>query len=267
MKFIDKFILSFAFLFVLFCSRNLLSQTILLDPGHGGKDDGAKAFQTFVNKTGRLEKKTHFEKDLVLDLSKRIGKKLKEKNYRVFMTRSFDRTVSLEKRAAIAERVNADLFISIHANASYYKTSGGFETYYLNNKSNQAIKKVEEVENKGLEGEDSVVNQILIDLVVNRTVESSRALASSIHSNLKGFLGSSLKMKDRGIKPGLFFVLALSKRPGVLLEMGFMSNPKELRKISSTAFQERYSEAVVVGIEKYFSKTRKLERRLTSSNE
>jgi len=267
MKFIDKFILSIAFLLVLLGSGNLLSQTILLDPGHGGKDDGAKAFQTFVNKTGRLEKKTHFEKDLVLDLSKRIGKKLKEKNYRVFMTRSFDRTVSLEKRAAIAERVNADLFISIHANASYYKTSGGFETYYLNNKSNRAIKKVEEVENKGLEGEDSVVNQILIDLVVNRTVESSKALASSIHGKLKGFLGSSLKMKDRGIKPGLFFVLALSKRPGVLLEMGFMSNPKELRKISSTAFQERYSEAVVVGIEKYFSITRKLERNLASSNE
>ena len=64
-------------------------------------------------------------------------------------------------------------------------------------------------------------------------------------------------MKDRGIKPGLFFVLALSKRPGVLLEMGFMSNPKELRKISSSVFQERYSDAVVVGIEKYFSKTRK----------
>ena len=136
--------------------------------------------------------------------------------------------------AEIAERVNADLFISIHANASYYKASGGFETYYLNNKSNQAIKKVEEVENKGLEGEDSVVNQILIDLVVNRTVVSSRALASSIHGKLKNFLGSSLKMKDRGVKPGLFFVLALSKRPGVLLEMGFMSNPKELRKISSS---------------------------------
>ena len=87
-----------------------------------------------------------------LTISGLIVKKLKEKNYRVFMTRSVDRTVSLEKRAEIAERVNVDLFISIHANASYYKASGGFETYYLNNKSNQAIKKVEEVENKGLEG-------------------------------------------------------------------------------------------------------------------
>ena len=257
MKVIDNLVLSFTLFCALIFTENLFSQTILIDPGHGGKDDGAKAFQSFVNKKGVLEKRTHFEKDLVLELSKRISKKLKKKNYRVFMTRSVDRTVSLEKRAEIAERVNADLFISIHANASYYKASGGFETYYLNNKSNQAIKKVEEVENKGLEGEDSVVNQILIDLVVNRTVESSRALASSIHSNLKGFLGSSLKMKDRGIKPGLFFVLALSKRPGVLLEMGFMSNPKELRKISSNTFQERYSEAVVIGIEKYFSKTRK----------
>ncbi|MEC7182491.1 MAG: N-acetylmuramoyl-L-alanine amidase [Bdellovibrionota bacterium] len=257
MTYKKRFSLTFILFFVVFGVLKLQAQTILIDPGHGGKDDGAKAFQAFVNKKGKLEKKTHFEKDLVLELSKRISKKLKEKNYRVFMTRSFDRTVSLEKRAEIAERVNADLFISIHANASYYKTSGGFETYYLNNKSNQAIKKVEEVENKGLEGEDSVVNQILIDLVVNRTVESSKALASSIHGKLQGFLGTSLKMKDRGIKPGLFFVLALSKRPGVLLEMGFMSNPKELRKISSSVFQERYSDAVVFGIEKYFSKTRK----------
>ena len=260
MTYKNKFSLTFILFFVVFGVFGVLklqAQTILIDPGHGGKDDGAKAFQAFVNKKGKLEKKTHFEKDLVLELSKRISKKLKEKNYRVFMTRSFDRTVSLEKRAAIAERVNADLFISIHANASYYKTSGGFETYYLNNKSNQAIKKVEEVENKGLEGEDSVVNQILIDLVVNRTVESSKALASSIHGKLKDFLGTSLKMKDRGIKPGLFFVLALSKRPGVLLEMGFMSNPKELRKISSITFQESYSSAVVKGIELYFKANKK----------
>ena len=257
MNHLEKLTLYITLVLAFFCSRSLFSQTILIDPGHGGKDDGAKAFQNFVNKGGKLEKISYFEKDIVLELSKKISKKLKGKNYRVFMTRSIDRTVSLEKRAEIAQRVNADLFISIHANASYHKTSGGFETYYLNNKSNQAIKKVEEVENKGLEGEDSVVNQILIDLVVNKTVESSKALATAIHNKLKGFLGPSLKMKDRGIKPGLFFVLALSKRPGVLLEMGFMSNPKELRKISSSTFQERYADAIVAGVEKYFSRVRK----------
>ena len=246
------------FLFVtLFISEVSLSQTILIDPGHGGKDDGAKAFQFVVKKDNLLEKKFYFEKDIALELSKKIRKKLKEKNYRVFMTRSVDRTVSLQRRAEIAQRVNADLFISIHANASYYKKTGGFETYYLNNKSNLAIKKVEEIENKGINGQDSIVNQILIDLVVKKTVESSRALAFSIHDKLKSSLKPSLRMKDRGIKPGLFFVLALSKRPGVLLEIGFMSNPKELRKISSPIFQENYSNAVVKGIERYFTLKKK----------
>jgi len=257
MSYLEKIIFSFLFSIILLGSRNVFSQTILIDPGHGGKDDGAKAFQFVVNEGGLLEKKFYFEKDIALELSNKISKKLKEKNYRVYMTRSVDRTVSLEKRADIAQRVNADLFISIHANASYHKKSGGFETYYLNNKSNLAIKKVEEVENRGINGEDSIVHQILIDLVVTKTVESSKALASSIHNKLKGSISSSLKMKDRGIKPGLFFVLALSKRPGVLLEIGFMSNPKELRKISSPIFQENYSKAVVRGIEGYFNLKKK----------
>ena len=240
------------FLFFLLLFPEIKARTILIDPGHGGSDEGAKALRYVFNNKGKRVRRVIFEKDLVLSLSKKIQEKLKKKNYRVFLTRSVDRSVSLEKRASIAQKVNADLFISIHANASYQKLSGGFETYYLDNQSNLAIKKVEEVENKGGQGEDSIVNQILIDLVVNKTVESSKLLARSIHGRVKKSLEMSLRIKDRGIKPGLFFVLALSKRPGVLLEMGFLSNPKELRKIRSRVFQEQYASAVVKGVEDYF---------------
>jgi len=240
------------FLIILISLPRTKARTILIDPGHGGSDEGAKTSKYAFDNKGKRVRRTIFEKDLVLSVSKKIQKKLKEKNYRVFLTRSVDRSVSLEKRASIAQKVNADLFISIHANASYQKLSGGFETYYLDNQSNLAIKKVEEVENKGSQGEDSIVNQILIDLVVKRTVESSKLLAKSIHRRVKNSLEISLKIKDRGIKPGLFFVLALSKRPGVLLEMGFLSNPKELRKIRSNVFQEEYASAVVKGVEDYF---------------
>ena len=249
------------FLIILISLPRTKARTILIDPGHGGSDEGAKTSKYAFDNKGKRVRRTIFEKDLVLSVSKKIQKKLKEKNYRVFLTRSVDRSVSLEKRASIAQKVNADLFISIHANASYQKLSGGFETYYLDNQSNLAIKKVEEVENKGGQGGDSIVNQILIDLVVNRTVESSKLLAKSIHSRVKKSLEISLKIKDRGIKPGLFFVLALSKRPGVLLEMGFLSNPKELRKIRSKVFQEEYASAVVKGVEDYFKNKEEVKKR------
>ena len=134
------------FLIIIICLPRTKARTILIDPGHGGSDEGAKASKYAFDNKGKRVRRIIFEKDLVLSVSKKIQKKLKEKNYRVFLTRSVDRSVSLEKRASIAQKVNADLFISIHANASYQKLSGGFETYYLDNQSNLAIKKVEEVE-------------------------------------------------------------------------------------------------------------------------
>lgn len=233
---------------ILLFSFNAFSYTILIDPGHGGEDKGAVT----LHHDGKVLREIQ-EKDLTLEISKKIYAKLREKKYQVYLTRSVDRDLTLEKRAELAEKVKADLFISVHMNSSTTSESHGFETYYLDNHSNVAVKKVEDVENKNLDGEQLIIQKILTDLVVEKTVVSSKALANSIHlelkSNLKGF-----QIKDRGHKAGLFYVLALSKRPAVLLEVGFLSNPKELDKLSGEAFQKKYSEAVVRGIEKYFYK-------------
>ncbi len=218
--------------------------TILLDPGHGGSELGAKAFIH--------QKKKIYEKDLNLKLAKIIQKKLATR-HSVFLTRSYDKKVSLAQRAEIADKVNADLIISIHFNSSLEKGSHGFETYYLDNNNDAAVKKVEEVENHDHDGIDNGVNKILIDLAIDKTVSQSKKLSSRIHSRISKNIKKKFRMKDRGVKPGLFYVLALSKRPGVLLEAGFVSNSNEAQKITQPSFLNRYADSVVQGILDYSS--------------
>lgn len=238
------------------CSYFLLVEahalTIVIDPGHGGEEDGAVATTVGENPPRVIK-----EKDIALAISKKIHEKLQQKNYSVYLTRSFDRTVTLPERAAIAEKTKADLFISVHINSSPENGAVGFETYYLDNHDDVAIKKVEKTENIQATGENVVVQQILVDLVVEQTVRTSKPLAESIHSELKSNVGKKYKIPSRGIKPGLFFVLALSKRPGVLLEVGFISTLKERNRMMDEKFQNDYARSVVIGIEKYIKKIKK----------
>jgi N-acetylmuramoyl-L-alanine amidase len=235
------FILSF----ILFCFTRAEAFTILIDPGHGGEEFGAVAM------TQEKNPQPIKEKDIALSIAKRIYNILQNKNYNVFLTRSVDRTVSLPERAAIAEKTKADLFISVHINSSPESGAIGFETYYLDNHDDVAMKKIEKTENIQSSSEGVIVQQILVDLVVQQTVSTSKPLAESIHSQLKSSVGKKYGIKSRGIKPGLFYVLALSKRPGVLLEVGFISTYKERMRMMNPKFQEEYARAVVIGIENY----------------
>ncbi|MFP5458866.1 MAG: N-acetylmuramoyl-L-alanine amidase [Bacteriovoracia bacterium] len=220
------------------------SKVVLIDPGHGGEETGA---------IGKLSgaRQVH-EKDLALRLSLKIKKYL-ERDASVFLTRSHDRTVGLQERADMADKVKADFFISVHFNSSTDPKAHGFETYYLDNSADAAVKKVEKQENYSLKGEDLVVNQILIDLTIQQTVKASRALAQSVHKRLRGHL-RPVGLTDRGVKPGLFYVLALSKRPGLLLEAGFMSNMRELKSIQQEEFMERYAQGVAAGIRDFLKR-------------
>lgn len=224
---------------------------VLIDPGHGGEELGAIT-RVWV-KTKKMKKTQNiYEKDLALKLARKVKARL-EKKYTTYLTRSVDRTVTLNERANMAETVKADLFISIHFNSSTNSKSKGFETYYLDNHADKAIKKIENIENKYLIGAEKTINQILIDLVIQKTVPTSKKLANSIHNELKENISKKFKMKDRGIKPGLFYVLALSKRPGVLIEAGFMSNKKELEKIKSSKFLNTYAKSISDGVISYLN--------------
>jgi N-acetylmuramoyl-L-alanine amidase len=232
-------------------SVNAFGFVVLLDPGHGGSELGAMG--KVWKKKGKTKKLVNvYEKDLALALAKKI-KKILDKKYSVYLTRSFDRTVALNDRAQLAEKIKADLFVSIHFNSSNENQSNGFETYYLDNHQDVAIKKVEDVENKYLDGAEKIVNQILIDLVIQKTVPSSKKLARKIHSKVNKYIGKRYKMKDRGVKPGLFYVLALSKRPGVLIEAGFVSNPQELKIVRTHRFLNYYARAIADGIHDYLT--------------
>ena len=235
--------MKYIFLLLIFFPFYALAKVVLIDPGHGGEESGA---------VGNLDPKKSrkiFEKDLAL----RLGKKIKEelsKSTSTYLTRSLDRAVSLQERADLADLVKADLFLSIHFNSSPNSKSHGFELYYLDNNSNAAAQKVEKAENLNLKGEELIVNQILVDLVVQQTVSHSRELARAVHEKVKPIIRKH-GIEDRGIKPGLFYVLALSKRPGLLVETGFVSNPRELKKVNEERFLSAMAKAIAEGVLAY----------------
>jgi N-acetylmuramoyl-L-alanine amidase len=225
---------------ILIYSSSLLATVVLIDPGHGGDEVGAVG-NLDAKRTRKL-----FEKDLSLRLSTKVKNEL-SKVTTAYLTRSVDRSVSLQERADLADVVKADFFVSIHFNSSTDSKGHGFEVYYLDNNSNAGSKKIEKAENLNLKGEELTVNQILIDLVVQQTVSHSRELANRVHESIRPVL-KSYSIVDRGVKPGLFYVLALSKRPGLLIEAGFVSNPDELHKINQDKYLSDLARAISVGV-------------------
>jgi len=241
--------MKFVLLALILFSHIANSFVVLIDPGHGGEELGA--MKTVKKKIrGKVKDVKVYEKDLTLRLAKLVKKNL-DPYYTTYLTRSFDRTVELNDRAEMAEAVKADLFISIHFNSSTIESSHGFETYYLDNHKDVAVKKVENIENKFLKGAEKIVNQILIDLVISQTVSASKDLANKVHKNIHSKL-IPFKIKDRGVKPGLFYVLALSKRPGILIEAGFISNHKEVWTIQKSSYLDAYAKAIALGVRDYF---------------
>jgi N-acetylmuramoyl-L-alanine amidase len=227
-------------IFIILFSSKIFAKVVLIDPGHGGEEVGA------IGYLDTTKARKVFEKDLSLRLAKKIKDQL-SKTTTTYLTRSMDRTVSLQERADLADLVKADLFLSIHFNSSTNNKSNGFELFYLHNESNLANAKVEKAENINLKGEELIINQILVDLVVQQTVTHSKSLASRVHQHVKPILKSN-QLQDRGIKPGLFFVLALSKRPGLLIEVGFVSNQHELRKVNQDKFLDEMAKAISSGV-------------------
>lgn len=244
-RFISSLTLIFAF--------SARAAVILIDPGHGGDDLGAKT--SYWYKEGNEKKlQVYFEKNIVMGFAQEIFDELKRQGHRVYLTRTFDRTVGLDERAKMADKINADIFLSIHANASGSAKSRGVETFYLNNHTDKAVKKIEKLENIESKGKQKIVDKILIDLAVKKSAPLSKTLADNIHSELRKNTIRKNKLRDRGIKPGLFFVLALSNRPAVLLEVGFLTNKKEGKLIMSKKFQKQYAQDVAKGIRKYIGK-------------
>jgi N-acetylmuramoyl-L-alanine amidase len=228
---------------------------VVLDPGHGGDQDGALS-------PGGLK-----EKDLALQIAERVGAALRRRGVRIVLTRASDLTVPLANRAAIANAIQADLFVSIHLNSmpttEARKRTSGIETYFMSADGSDArANAVAARENADrLSGEEPAdpsdpVAAILDDLADADSLSGSSRLAYQIHERLV----AALAAEDHGVKQAPFYVLAGARMPAVLLELGFISNPGDSAKLILRAYQERIAEAVAEGVEAYRRETRHARR-------
>jgi len=228
-------------------------KTIVIDPGHGGFDVGAKG------KFGNLEK------TVTLAISLKL-KALIEQNmaYRVLLTRDRDVDVSLENRSALANNNDAVVFISIHANGSF-RTATGAETFYMSlTDVDEATRKLAYLENNSSQLETRIadeskddVKMILWDMAQAAYIKQSARLAEVIQSELPALLAMegrpsrSLAVENRGIKQARFKVLTGVACPAVLVEVAFMSNPEEEQKLINEAFQTSVAQAIYRGLVNY----------------
>jgi N-acetylmuramoyl-L-alanine amidase len=168
------------------------------------------------------------------------------------LTRKDDRFVSLEDRTAIANTEDADLFISLHMNASSSGEAKGLETYYLDNTTDEASIRLAERENGTSRNKVSDLQFILSDMTQNMKLEDSVTLAHRLHESLLTAMPPKLgEVKDLGVKKALFYVLVGARMPSVLLEMFFITNKTEGRAMSQEASQDAMVDALCEGIKKY----------------
>lgn len=214
---------------------------VVLDPGHGGKDPGARNAQGLV------------EKEIALDIALRLKRLLQaEGSWQVVLTREEDIYLSLEERTAIANRERADLFISLHVNASLRPQLKGLETYFLNpNSSVQAIELAAR-ENQVSPERMGSLQLILRDLRLSSKLDESSHLAHSIQTSLVGHLRKDYPdVADLGVRQAPFYVLMGASMPSVLVETSFLTNPQEWERLQSQAYREAIARALLEGIVRY----------------
>ncbi len=208
--------------------------TVVIDAGHGGEDRGA------VGPSGVAEK------DVVLGVAQALARRLRDRGLRVVLTRSSDVALPLVDRTQIANRERADLFISLHANASPAGPAWGAETYFLHlDATDEAARNLAAFESdatglraRGASGE--MLEMLLWDMAQQQYLEESSRLADTVQRELNELLGT----RDRGVKQANFLVLRGATMPAVLIELGFLSNPTEERKLRQADVQANMAEAI-----------------------
>ena len=217
-------------------------KTIVIDAGHGGKDPGAVGYRGTK------------EKDIALDVAKRLEKKLsKNLNVKIVMTRDEDIFLRLSERTKIANENNGSLFISIHTNAVEDRRVSGFETFLIGPNKNEAAVRVAARENAVLELEgisgQKLTNEDLIKATIAQSAFASKSeqFASMVQVEIK----KRVQSKDRGVKQAGFYVLMGASMPNVLVELGFISNPSEEKKLRSPQYRDQLATAIYRAVEQY----------------
>ena len=217
-------------------------KTIIIDAGHGGKDPGAVGYRGTK------------EKDIALDVAKRLEKKLsKNLNVKIVMTRDEDIFLRLSERTKIANENNGSLFISIHTNAAEDRRASGFETFLIGPNKNEAAVRVAARENAVLELEgisgQKLTNEDLIKATIAQSAFASKS--EQFASMVQGEIKKRVQSKDRGVKQAGFYVLMGASMPNVLVELGFISNPSEEKKLRSPQYRDQLATAIYRAVEQY----------------
>lgn len=216
---------------------------IVIDAGHGGHDTGTSGPAGLT------------EKDLVLDVTKRLGALIESRmGSEVIYTRSDDTFVPLETRTEIANEHRADLFLSIHANSSPIRIASGVETYYLNFTTSKSALEVAARENASSQKSVYELKDLLQKIALKDKAEESREFASKIQSSLFSLSArTNTKVRDRGVKKAPFVVLIGASMPSVLAEIGFVSNPKDEVLLKRSDYRQKIAEALYKGLSGYAS--------------
>ena len=216
-------------------SMALPLNTVVVDAGHGGHDPGTSHFGLK-------------EKHLALDIAKRLRAQLEEAGLKVVMTRQTDQFIPLSGRPGLANRLHADLFVSIHINANRNRRVSGIEVYYPRESvvSSSAQWPPSVTENE-VAIPSTTVKQVLWDLVLGRTRSHAHRLASSICRSMR----TQLQVSSRGTKPARFVVLREAWMPAVLVEVGYVSNEVEAGRLGSPTYRQAIAESIGEGVVSY----------------
>jgi len=216
---------------------------IVIDPGHGGHD------------TGTIGPNGLQEKDLVLEVARRLGKLLETRlGAEVVYTRSDDTFIPLETRTAIANQQQADLFVSVHANSSHDPDARGVETYYLNFTSSREALDVAARENAASDKSVHELQDLVKKIALKEKIEESREFATDVqHALHTGLSARNPGLRDRGVKKAPFVVLIGANMPSILAEISFVSNPADERRLETGEYRQRIAESLYRGISKYAS--------------
>ena len=220
----------------------LTVKTIMIDAGHGGKDPGAIG-------NGITEKR------VTLTLAKLLAERLQKQGFTVLHTRRDDSFVALDQRAVLANNKKADLFISLHVNASTDGRTNGLETYFLDLARTSSAATVAARENAVSVKNISDLQFILADLMLTSKLQESQDLAATIHRHMFSRLRQAgFTMSDNGVRSAPFYVLMGARMPAVLVEVGYLSNDADARRIKNQKYLERLADGIAQGVVDYKKK-------------
>jgi N-acetylmuramoyl-L-alanine amidase len=228
----------------------LLKRVVVLDAGHGGHDPGAVGFKGL------------YEKDVVLDIVRKMRDIMTSEYplYEVILTRDSDVFIPLDERAAVANKKDAELFVSVHANASPNRQARGIETYLLNWTNDEESMRVAARENaislKKMKQVQNELGFILASLERESKRDESVKLAGHIQNSLTSTITQQYhEVSNLGVKQALFYVLVGAKMPSSLVEVSFISNPEEEKLLSDESYRQKIAYSIVAGIHAYFAAT------------